>query len=80
MQGLDYEWTTDQYMFALIVDQLAAIIWQNQNANTKPSKQSKKPTPLSRPSDLGKSKKPSLNSREMLNALREQKTRLRIGT
>lgn len=78
MQGLDYEWTTEQYMLAMVVDQLAAIIWQNANANTKPGKQTKKPTPIQRPRDLVKSNKPSLNSDEMLNALIAQRERLGI--
>lgn len=79
MQGLDYEWTTEQYMLAQIIDSLAAIIWQNANANTKPGKQSRKPKPLQRPSDLVKpNNKPSFNSKEMLEALKSQKNRLGI--
>ena len=79
-QNLEYDWTLDQYMLAVIIDQLAGIIWQNGNANVKQGKQTKKPQPIPRPSDLLKPKKPSLNSREMLEALKEQKERLKIGS
>jgi hypothetical protein len=76
MQGLDYEWTIEQYMMAQVIDSLSAIIWQNANANTKPGKQTKKPTPIQRPMDISKPKRPALNSKEMLEALNKQKERL----
>lgn len=78
--SLTYDWSTEQHMLAIIIDLLQGIIWQNGNANAPRGKQTPKPKPIPRPSDIAKIKKPSLNSREMLEALKEQKERLKIGS